>query len=60
LEQTLNVCETTFVRDAWQSGQNLTVHGWVYDMREGVLKKLGIHLGNREQLECLRQRINFK
>lgn len=55
LEQTLNVCETTFVQDAWQRGQSLTVHGWIYDMREGVLKKLGIYLGNNEQLESLRE-----
>ncbi len=55
LEQTLNVCETTFVQDAWGKNQNLTVHGWIYDMREGVLKKLGIHLENSEQLENLRQ-----
>ncbi len=55
LEQTLNVCETTFVQDAWEKNQNLTVHGWIYDLREGVLKKLGIHLENNEQLEDLRQ-----
>jgi len=55
LEQTLNVCETTFVQDAWGKNQNLTVHGWIYDMREGVLKKLGIHLENNGQLENLRQ-----
>lgn len=54
LEQTLNVCETTFVQDAWEKKQNLTVHGWIYDMREGVLEKLGIHLENNEQLENLR------
>ena len=55
LEQTLNVCETTFVQDAWEKNQNLTVHGWIYDLREGVLKKLGIHLENNEQLESFRQ-----
>ncbi len=55
LEQTLNVCETTFVQDAWGKNQNLTVHGWIYDLREGVLKKLGIHLENSEQLGNLRQ-----
>jgi len=59
LEQTLNVCETNFVQDAWQSGRNLTVHGWIYDMREGVLKKLGIHLASIKQLESLRRKISF-
>ncbi len=55
LEQTLNVCETNSVQDAWRGGRKLSVHGWIYDMREGVLKKLGIHLENGEQLEDLRQ-----
>jgi carbonic anhydrase len=55
LEQAMNVCETTFVQDAWEKGQNLTVHGWIYNMRQGVLKKLGIHLGNNKHLENLRQ-----
>ena len=55
LEQTLNVCETTFVQDAWEKNQSLTVHGWIYDLREGVLKKLGIHIENNEQLESFRQ-----
>jgi carbonic anhydrase len=56
LEQTLNVCGTTFVQDAWEKNQNLIVHSWIYDMREGVLEKLGIHLQNNVQLENLRNR----
>jgi carbonic anhydrase len=55
LEQTLNVCETSFVKDAWARGQELTVHGWIYDMREGILKSLGIELKNREQLQNYRE-----
>lgn len=55
LEQALNVCETTFVQDAWEKKQKLTVHGWIYDMREGVLKKLGIQMENNEQLDNTRQ-----
>ena len=58
LEQTLNVCETSFVKDAWQRGQDLTVHGWIYDMREGVLKKLGIHLESRRQFDDLRREVS--
>lgn len=59
LEQTLNVGETTFVQDAWAAGRNLTVHGWIYDMREGVLKKLGIHLNDSEQMQSLRSNKEF-
>lgn len=42
IEQVANVCETTIVREAWQRGQPLTVHGWVYGIRDGVLRDLKI------------------
>lgn len=40
IEQVLNVCETTIVRDAWKSGQDLTVHGWVYRLHNGLIQDL--------------------
>jgi carbonic anhydrase len=40
LEQVVNVCNTTVVRDAWSRGDELTVHGWVYDVRDGLLREL--------------------
>jgi carbonic anhydrase len=40
-EQVANVCETTIVQDAWGRGQRLTVHGLVYDLRDGLLRDLG-------------------
>ncbi|MBA2671038.1 MAG: carbonate dehydratase [Gemmatimonadetes bacterium] len=39
-EQVANVCETTVVRDAWEHGQPLTVHGWVYSVADGLLRSL--------------------
>ena len=42
LEQVVNVCRTTLVRDAWQRGQALSVHGWVYTLRDGRVHDLGI------------------
>lgn len=41
LEQAANVCRTTIVQRAWDRGQQLTVHGWVYDLRDGLLRDLG-------------------
>ena len=35
LEQSLNVCETTVVQDAWERGQGVVVHGWVYGLHDG-------------------------
>lgn len=40
LEQVLNVCLTTIARDAWDRGQELAVHGWIYGLRDGLLRDL--------------------
>ncbi|CAN5147378.1 carbonate dehydratase [soil metagenome] len=42
IEQVVNVSQTTIVRDAWARGQALAVHGWVYDVRDGLLRDLAI------------------
>jgi carbonic anhydrase len=41
LEQVMNVSRTTVVRDAWARGQELAVHGWIYDLKDGLLRDLG-------------------
>lgn len=41
LEQVKHVTHTSIVRDAWQRGQPLAVHGWIYDLRDGLLRDLG-------------------
>jgi carbonic anhydrase len=40
-EQALNVCRSTVVRAAWKRAQNVTVHGWIYDLKDGLLRDLG-------------------
>lgn len=42
VEQVVNVSQTTVVRDAWARGQELSVHGWVYDLGDGLLRDLDI------------------
>jgi carbonic anhydrase len=42
IEQVVNVCQTTVVRDAWGRGQALAVHGWIYGLRDGLLRDLGM------------------
>ncbi len=39
-EQVVNVCQTTIVQDAWERGQTLAVHGWVYGLNDGLLHDL--------------------
>jgi carbonic anhydrase len=40
IEQVLHVCQTTIVEDAWRRQQTLAVHGWIYDLRDGLLRDL--------------------
>ena len=40
IEQVANVCQTTIVGDAWDRGQSLAVHGWVYGLRDGLVRDL--------------------
>lgn len=40
IEQVMNVSKTTVVRDAWARGQTVAVHGWIYDLRDGLLREL--------------------
>lgn len=42
IEQVANVCRTTIVQDAWERGQELTIHGWVYGLQQGLLSDLGV------------------
>ena len=42
IEQVANVSQTSVVRDAWARGQALAVHGWIYGLRDGLLRDLGI------------------
>ena len=42
IEQVANVCQTTIVQDAWARGQELHVHGWIYGLKDGLLRDLGI------------------
>ena len=40
IEQVSNVCQTSIVLDAWDRGQELTVHGWIYGLHDGLLRDL--------------------
>jgi carbonic anhydrase len=46
LEQAVNVCETTIVQDAWDRGQPLTVHAWIYRLDDGILRDLEFDEGS--------------
>ena len=50
IEQVVNVCQTIVVQDAWKRGQRLTVHGWVYGLKDGLIRDLGINVSRREDM----------
>ena len=50
IEQVANVAQTIVVQDAWQRGQCLTVHGWIYGLKDGVIRDLGLNLSRSEDL----------
>ncbi len=50
IEQVVNVSRTTVVRDAWTRGQEVAVHGWVYDIRDGILRDLSMCVTNEQEL----------
>ena len=50
LQQAVNVCGTTIVRDAWQRGQSLHVHAWIYGLDDGCMHDLGLDVNNIESL----------
>jgi carbonic anhydrase len=51
VEQVNNVCHTTIVQDAWDRGQELAVHGWIYSIRNGALKDLRVCITGKDQLD---------
>ena len=50
IEQVLSVCGTTVVRSAWDSKQQLSIHGWIYDIADGLLNDLDICITHKEEI----------
>ncbi len=50
IEQVVNVCQTTIVQDAWDRGQDLTVHSWVYSLEDGLVRDLGLAVSQADAL----------
>ena len=53
IEQAVNVCQTTIVRDAWARGQELSVHGWIYAVGDGLLRDLKMCVTGPDELASL-------
>jgi carbonic anhydrase len=51
IEQVGHVCQTTIVGDAWDRGQALSVHSWIYGLKDGLLRNLGMSISSADQLQ---------
>jgi carbonic anhydrase len=51
IEQVSNVCLTTIVRDAWERAQALTIHSWIYGIRDGIMRDLGMSVSAPGEFE---------
>ena len=53
IEQVYHVCQTTIVQGAWRRGQALTVHGWIYGLKDGLLQDLKLTVSSADELPAL-------
>ena len=51
VDQVVNVCRTTILRDAWKRGQDVAVHGWIYGLSDGILRDTGMCVSNLDEME---------
>ncbi|NGX55937.1 MAG: Carbonic anhydrase 2 [Candidatus Anoxychlamydiales bacterium] len=58
-QQVMNICHTTIVQAVWQKKQKLSIHGWVYDIKSGLLKDLNCCYSNSKQIDEI-YKINLK
>jgi len=61
VEQAHNVCHTTVVQEAWEKGQELAVHGWIYRIQDGLIRDMNVTItGPREIAQAYRVATNPK
>ena len=51
IDQVFSAAQTTIIQDAWQRGQSVTIHGWVYDLHDGLLHSLGLEGSSLDHLQ---------
>jgi carbonic anhydrase len=53
IEQVMNVAQSTVVQDAWAANQDVTLHGWVYGVHDGLVQDLHMTVTRQDNLEAL-------
>lgn len=57
VEQVINVGNTTIIQDAWDRGQRIAIHGWLYDLSDGLLRDQKVCISSRGELDVLQTKI---
>jgi len=52
IEQVVNVCQTTIVQQAWERGHELSVHGWIYGLEDGLLRDLNMCIASQDEVSA--------
>ena len=50
IEQVINVARSIVVEDAWQRGQDVTIHGWIYGLKDGLIRDLGLTVSTPDHI----------
>ncbi|MCB1071177.1 MAG: carbonate dehydratase [Verrucomicrobia bacterium] len=58
IEQVVNVGNTTILQNAWDRGEEIILHGWIYDLADGLLKDLDVSVRSAPQLESLKNKLS--
>mgnify|MGYP000023222201 CR=1 FL=1 len=58
MEQAINLSKSRTVREAWQNGKALTLHGWIYDIQDGLLQDLNATIQNEEDAKQVERILN--
>lgn len=52
VEQALNVCQTTVLREAWSRNQDISVHGWIYGLSDGLVRDTGFSVASGTEIDA--------
>lgn len=53
IEQVVNIAQTTVMQDAWARGQQVTLHGWCYGLKDGLINNLHMTVAGNDGLDAL-------
>ena len=57
IEQVGHACRSTVIQEAWRRGVDVTIHGWIYGLRDGLLRDLGVAVDSTEAAAQLLERL---